>query len=269
MTIINSLSNPTIKDIVRLHKAGERKKQGLVLIDGRREIELGQQAGLKINNIFYCPSLDRSSVGLGFLSSGSSVPELFEVSEAVFKKICYKENPDGFLAVAQKPQTALPEIKSLGDDLLVVILEKVEKPGNLGAIIRSAYAAGVNYIIINDSQTDIYNPNVIRASEGYAFVLPPIEVSLDDTVHWLKDNKIRSFGAATGADKEYTDVDLCGRVAFIFGSEADGLTEKWLKSADNLIKIPMSRGMDSLNVSISAAVMIFEALRQRRLKKKK
>lgn len=264
MLSINSLNNPAIKELVRLHKPGKRREKGLILVDGRREIEFGLQAGLKITEIFYCPGLDQSADSRELLN-GRSDFRISEVSEAIFRKICYKENPDGFLATAQRPQTALPVLKSSPGDLLVVILEKVEKPGNLGAIIRSAYAAGVDHVIINETQTDIYNPNVIRASEGYIFKLPPVEASFNDTISWLKDNKIRSYGAATSAKKEYVEADLRGRCAIILGSEADGLSKEWLKSADELIRIPMRGDVDSLNVSVSAAVIIFESLRQRRL----
>jgi TrmH family RNA methyltransferase len=268
MLSINSSSNPAIKELIRLRKAGERREKNMILVDGRREIELGLQAGLKITDIFYCPDLDQSAGDLGSLSGRTGL-KISEVSEAVFRKICYKENPDGFLAVAQRPQTALPRLKTSSGDLLVVILEKVEKPGNLGAIIRSAYAAGVDHIIINEAQTDIYNPNVIRASEGYIFKLPPMEASSDDTIRWLEDNKIRSYGAATSAKKEYVEADLRGRCAIVLGSEADGLSKKWLKSADELIRIPMRGDIDSLNVSVSAAIIIFESLRQRHLSQKK
>ncbi|TSD01906.1 MAG: RNA methyltransferase, TrmH family, partial [Parcubacteria group bacterium Athens0714_26] len=239
----------------------------LIVVDGQREIGFGLKAGLKVVEIFYCPSLHKSKDDLKLLVNKNKF-KLTEVSEPVFKKICYKENPDGFLAVAQRPQTALPELERVDRDILVVVLENVEKPGNLGAIIRSAYAASVDYIIINNAQTDIYNPNVIRASEGYIFKLLPIEISVPDTISWLKKNKIRTLGASTSTKKEYTKANLGGRVAIVLGSEAEGLSRNWLELADDLIKIPMRSDVDSLNVSVSAAIIIFEALRQRSVNKK-
>ena len=148
---------------------------------------------------------------------------------------------------------------------MIIVLENIEKPGNLGAIIRTAYAAGATAIIINDNQTDIYNPNVIRASEGYVFKEKIVSASVKETIKWLKENKIKSYGAATSGKLVYTKVDLREPLAIILGSEADGLSREWLKAANELVKIPMQKGMDSLNVSVSAAILVFEALRQRGL----
>jgi TrmH family RNA methyltransferase len=156
----------------------------------------------------------------------------------------------------------LDKIK-LSNNPLLVILEAVEKPGNLGAIIRTSYAAGVDAIIINDNQTDIYNPNVIRASEGFIFNKPIVIASVEETADWLRNNKILSYAAATTGKNNYTKEKLSEPAAIILGSEAYGLSDKWLKRADKLIKIPMEKGIDSLNVSVSGAIIIYEALRQR------
>ena len=262
MIRISSLSNPTIKDLVRLKKAHFRKERGLIIVDGAREIELAIQSGVEILSLFYCPALVREAAGTAKKLFGIDNNKVVEVSEEVFKKICYKENPDGFLVMAQLQELKLGDIDA-GKNPLIIILEKVEKPGNLGAILRTAYAAGATAVIINDSQTDIYNPNVIRASEGYVFKETIVNAGIKETIKWLKQNKIKSFGAATSGSKNYTAVDLSEPSAVILGSEADGLSPDWLKSADQLIKIPMQKGIDSLNVSVSAAVIVFEALRQR------
>jgi len=257
--MITSLANKTIKDAAALKKSGERRKSGLILIDGFREIEIAMQAQVKIHSLFYCLELIAGRPGV---FDKVSAEKRIEVSQAVFKKICYKENPDGFLAMAEPRERQLKDLK-LSVNPLIIILENVEKPGNLGGIIRTAYAAGVEAIIINSAQTDIYNPNVIRASEGYVFKKDIISASVPDTIKWLKKNKIKSFGAATTGAKVYTAVDLTGGVAIVLGSEASGLSAEWLKGAGKLIKIPMKDGIDSLNVSAAAAVIIYEAVRQR------
>ncbi len=258
--MITSLANKTIKDAAALKKSGERKESGLILIDGLREIEMALRAQVEIISLFYCPELILGEIEV---FNRISQDKRIEVSETILKKICYKENPDGFLAIAKPKEKKLSDLK-LDDEALVVVLENVEKPGNLGGIIRTAYAAGADAVIINSNQTDIYNPNVIRASEGHVFTENIIGASVAETIKWLKHNKIKSFGAATIGAKIYTETDLCGRAAIVLGSEAEGLSRQWLEEADQLIKIPMKAGIDSLNVSVSAAVIIYEALRQRK-----
>lgn len=264
MSVINSLDNPIIKNIERLKKSSVRNKQKVFLVDGVREISLALEAGLKLINLFYCPELSKKSEEFIKLSAKIRPEKIKEVKNSVFKKICYKENPDGFLAEFSSDFLKIEDIR-LGKNPLIIILEKVEKPGNLGAILRTAYAAGIKFIILNDNQTDIYNPNVIRASEGYVFSEQIIKLSVDETILWLQKNKIRSFGTATIGKSVYIEANLAGAAAIVLGSEADGLSKKWLESADQLIKIPMVRGMDSLNVSVAAAVIMFESLRQRGL----
>ncbi|MFA5024401.1 MAG: RNA methyltransferase [Patescibacteria group bacterium] len=259
MITISSLSNSKIKDLIRLKKAGERRVRGLILIDGAREIEMAKKAGLEIVELFYCPSLIKKAAGRFFELKSE---QIIEVTEPVFSKICYKEKPDGFLAVAKPSMSNLDTLK-LSKNPLVVVLEAVEKPGNLGAIIRTAVAVGADALIINDNQTDIYNPNVIRASEGLVFVKPVVIASVEETVEWLKKQKIKSLAAATIGSKNYTEVNFKKAAAIILGSEANGLSQKWLKAANELIKIPMQEGIDSLNVSVSAAVIAYEVLRQR------
>jgi len=261
MVTISSLSNPSVKDLLRLKKAGDRKKFGLFVVDGQREIELALSAGQAVVSLFYSPGLAKGNqdlVSAVRLKKG----EILEVAESIFQKICYKENPDGFLAVVKLQEKSLADI-NLSKNPLLVILERVEKPGNLGAILRTAYAVNSTAVIINDSQTDIYNPNVIRASEGMIFSQTVVKASVSETLVWLKSHRITSFVAATSGSQKYTSVDLTGPAAFVFGSEANGLSREWLEGADQAIKIPMRRGLDSLNVSVSAAVILFESIRQR------
>lgn len=259
MNRIDSLENKKIKDVVKLKKTRDRKVAGLIFVDGFREVLLALESGLEIVELFYCSEFDRFN---NFKKLKVNQELVYEVSENVFRKICYKENPDGCLALIKPRVENLQNIK-INKSPLVVILERVEKPGNLGAIIRTAYAAGVDLIIINDNQTDVYSPNVIRASEGLIFKQKIVSISFKETVEWLKEKKIASYAAATSGKLNYTKIDMKKSLAVILGSEADGLSSKWLKAADKLVKIPMAPGVDSLNVSVSAAILLYEALRQR------
>lgn len=257
MEIISSEQNSKIKNLIKLQeKNHERKKQGVFIIDGLREIKEALSGGINIEEIFVCPQIIKTEI------SEFSNFKVSLVSEAVYKKVCYKEKPDGALAVAQVNKLALTTL-NLKNKPLLVILEAVEKPGNLGAIIRSAYASGVSAIIINNEQTDIYNPNVIRASEGFVFKVPIIIANCKDTADFLKKNKVKIFAAALGGLKKYTDVDFKEASAILLGTEATGLSKEWLELANEIIKIPMKPGIDSLNVSVSAAILMFEAWKQR------
>ncbi len=259
MNLINSLNNQKIKDLVRLQKASERRAQGVFIIDGAREIDLARKAGIEITELFYSPVLIKKEVSDFF---GLKNEQITETSETVFRKVCYKENPDGYFAVARAKKITLEQIV-LSKNPLIIILESVEKPGNLGAILRTACAADVDAVIINENQTDVYNPNVIRASEGLVFVKPIIISSTKETIKWLVKNNILSYGAATNGKNNYAKEKMDLPVALVLGSEANGLSTEWLKGANKLIKIPMAKGIDSLNVSVSAAILIYEALRQR------
>lgn len=253
---INSLQNEKIKNIVKLRDNGrERKNQGLFLIEGRREINLALKGKIEIKTIFYCPDYSRQRLEVG-------QEKIIEVAKKVFAKISYRENPDGFLAVAKFRQIKLADIK-LSAKPLIIILEAVEKPGNLGAILRTADAAAVNAIIINDGKTDIYNPNVIRASQGAIFTVPTILSSISETANFCKNNKIKILAATPAAKKSHTETNYNGGCAIILGAEDKGLSKTWLEAADEKIKINMRGQIDSLNVSVSAAVILFEAIRQR------
>lgn len=256
MPTISSLQNEKIKNIVKLRETSrERKKQGLFLIEGWREISLAAKAGIEIENIFYCCDYAKGKNEIG-------AEKKIEVSKNVFDKISCRENPDGFLAVAEFWTRKLENVK-LSDKPLIIILETVEKPGNLGAILRTADAAGVDAVIVNDLKTDIYNPNVIRASQGAVFTAPIVLSSVDETAAFCKNNKIKIFAAAPAAKKQYIKMNYSRGCAIVIGAEDKGLSEKWLKSADENIKIKMSGKIDSLNVSVSAAIILFEILRQR------
>lgn len=253
---INSLQNEKIKNIVKLRASGrEREQQGLFLIEGAREISLALKSGVEIKNIFYSQDYIKQELKI-------DAEKAIEVSKKVFTKISYRENPDGFLAVAELREKKFSDIK-LSARPLVIILEAVEKPGNLGAILRTAEAAGAEAVIINDAKTDIYNPNVIRASQGAVFMVPTILSSAGQTIKFCESNKIKMFAASPAAKKQYTEINYNDGCAIVLGAEDKGLSEQWLKQADEKIKIKMSGQIDSLNVSVSAAVILFEAVRQR------
>lgn len=259
MDRIDSLQNEKIKNIVKLRQAGrERKKQGLFLIEGWREINLALKGGVEIENLYYSPDYIKQELEI-------DEEKVIEVSKKVFDKITYRENPDGFLALAKFKQKKLSEIK-LSAMPLIIILETVEKPGNLGAILRTADAAGADVVIINDSNIDIYNPNVIRASQGTFFTVPTVLSTIEETVEFCRSQRIRMYATAPEAKEEYVKISYNQGCAIIMGAEDKGLSAKWLESADEKIKIKMNGKIDSLNVSVSTAIILFEALRQRTTK---
>lgn len=261
-TKIDSWQNQKIKNIVKLRDSGrERKKQGWFLIEGWREINLALKGGVEIVSLFYCADYGKPRPAL-------ADEKIIEAAKKVFAKISLRENPDGLLAVAKINKLKLENIK-LSARPRLIILEAVEKPGNLGAILRTADAAAVDAVIINDGKTDLYNPNVIRASQGAVFTVPTVLSSIDETVGFCKNNRIKIFATAPVAKKQYTEINYNSGCAIIMGAEDKGLSEKWLKAADEKIKITMSGQIDSLNVSVSAAIILFEALRQREVKIKK
>lgn len=258
---ISSSQNLKIKEIIRLRKAAKRKKEDLIVIEGKKEIEMARAGGIEINNFFCCPELNQDA---DKIIPGDD-QGLFSVAPGVFKKISLREHPDGFLATAKPRYFKLSDIK-LSPAPLVLVLEAVEKPGNLGAIFRVADAAGVDAVIISDPRTDIYNPNVIRASRGAVFSVPAAISPADRIITWLKDNKIKIFAATPNTDKFYTEPEYSGAAAIVIGTEHEGLSETWLKAADQKIKIPMRGKIDSLNAAVSAAVMVYEVIRQRGLR---
>lgn len=259
---IESLVNQKIKNIVKLRESSrERKNQGLFLIEGHREISLALKADVEIENLIYSPEYIKWELAI-------EEEKIIEVSKKIFSKISYRENPDGFLAIAKSQERNLEDIK-LSQSPLLVILEAVEKPGNLGAILRTADAIGLEAVIINDLKTDLYNPNIIRASQGAVFTVAVVLSSIDETVEFCKKHGIKTFATMPEAKTTYIEADYNQGCAIVLGSEDNGLSAKWFKLADQKIKITMRGQIDSLNVSVSAAVVLFEALRQREVRSKK
>jgi len=261
MEKISSLQNPRIKNIAKLSKNRERKDQGLFIIEGARELTLALSAGYTIDSVFVCPALFAKTDYPDVLHA---IPEgnMFEVTESVFEKIAYREGSDGLLMLA-KPKSHVLKDLILSENPFVIILEAVEKPGNLGAILRTADAAQADAVIICDPATDLYNPNAVRSSVGCLFTVQTAVCSSQEALDYLKIRNIKSFAAELQASQWYQDTDFTIPSAIIMGTEADGLTTFWLENADARIKIPMRGKIDSLNVSVSTAVLTFEAMRQR------
>ncbi|MDL2222838.1 RNA methyltransferase [Bacteroidales bacterium OttesenSCG-928-M11] len=260
MEKITSLQNNRIKNIIKLRsKAHERKKQGLFIIEGAREISLALMGNYELDSVFICPSI-------GFHSEPNlkEIPanNFYEVTETVFEKIAYREASDGILAITKPKSHSLDDL-NLGKNPFVIVLESVEKPGNLGAILRTADAAKADAIIVCDPSTDLYNPNAVRSSVGCLFTVPVAVCSNQEALTYLQKKNIKTFAAELRTDQWYQDADFTQASAIVMGTEADGLTAFWLNNADSRIKIPMRGAIDSLNVSVSTAVITFEAMRQR------
>lgn len=255
---ITSVQNPKVKSLLALEKPRERRRQCLFIIEGLNEIDLAVKAGYKIGNLFYCEEIiERQKLG-HLVEDRLVIP----VSKPVFEKLAVRENSGGIIAVAEMKTHRLQDIK-LSANPLVLVLEAVEKPGNLGAILRTADAAGVDAVIICDPQTDFYNPNVIRSSVGCVFTKQIASATSEEAIKWLKSNQIDIFCAYLKASKAYHQTDLTKPTAIVMGTEATGLSDIWVNAASANIIIPMHGLVDSMNVSTSAAVLVFEAMRQR------
>lgn len=259
---ISSLQNTKVKQLVALQqKSSERRKQGVFVVEGIRELQHCLNAGYTINSIFFCPELTDTGALSSLLSESITS---YEVSPEVYEKIAYRGSTEGVIAIVQSKQLALKDLH-LSKQPLLIVLESVEKPGNLGAILRSADAAGADAVIICDPLTDLYNPNLIRSSIGAIFSVPCIACSSDDCINFLKQNNINILTAQLQDSKLYYDTDMTCGTAIIMGTESTGLTDVWRKAADAHIRIPMLGQLDSLNVSVSAAILLFEAVRQRKI----
>lgn len=260
ITKLTSLVNPRIKHIVQLSKSRERKLHDTIVVEGYREINMALIHGFKLKEFYFCPEIIDSSKVNELIASKDI--EVFEISKAIFEKVAYREHSDGLLALFTPKYLALEEIK-LSENPLILVVESVEKPGNLGALLRTADAARLDAIVVCDARTDIYNPNVIRSSLGCVFSQQVVTCSNADAMAFFKARGIKTFAAALPAKKFYHETNLNLPAAIVMGTEADGLTDTWLNGADEQIKIPMGGKVDSLNVSTSAAILVFEALRQR------
>jgi TrmH family RNA methyltransferase len=265
--IIRSAQNPKVKQLVRLKDRKERDETGLFLIEGFREIQRAFLGKVQMQALFICPEF--------FL--GSNEPALIDqlkqtgcliypCAPHIFEKLSYRDRPDGLLAVADQMCADLNDLTakiSQSKHPFLLIAEAIEKPGNLGSMLRSADAVAVDGVIVCDRCTDVYNPNVVRASVGTLFTVPVIEATSSETLLWLKENGIKIVAATPQAKELYTEVDLTGPVALAVGTEQVGLSEPWLKACDVQVRIPMGGVADSLNVATAATLLLYEVQRQR------
>lgn len=253
---ITSLQNARVKQIVKLREdKKQRQREGLMLVEGWDEINLALSAKHKPRTLLTAPELATRQINF-------REAESITVNRAVFEKISYRENPDGWLGIFPIPKISLDELK-LKESPLLIVTESVEKPGNLGAILRTADAAAVDALLVCDPRVDIYNPNVVRASRGTLFTVPTVEATNETAFAFLQTRGIEILAATPQAEAEYTRQDLRGPLAVAVGTEDEGLTDFWLDKADVRVKIPMLGRVNSLNVSIAAALIVYETLRQR------
>ena len=258
---ITSAQNPKIKDLLALQeKSKERRKKGLFVVEGRRELLHCIEAGYEPYTVFFCPEII-SEYDLDEIASKCRCG-FFEIPQHLYDKVAYRGGTEGVIAELKCRDMNLESIR-LKENPLVVVLEAVEKPGNLGAVLRSADASGVDAVIVCDPLTDMYNPNLIRSSIGAVFTVQVAATTSEETINWLKSKNIKIYTAQLQDSEWYYDTDMKGGTAIVMGTEATGLTDAWRKAADAHIKIPMLGSLDSLNVSVSAAILMFEAVRQR------
>ena len=258
-TIITSTQNAKVKHVVALQqKSAQRRKEGLFVVEGRRELMHCIEAGYEVAECFV---LDRV-VASGDLAELDRIENIIAVTPQVYEKMAYRGSTEGVIAVVRERQRSLEDLQ-LSASPLIIVLERVEKPGNLGAVLRSADAAKADAVIVCDPLTDLYNPNLIRSSIGAIFSVPCVACSSEDCIAFLKAHGIQILTAQLQDSNLYYDTDMLCGTAIVMGTESTGLTEVWRQAADAHIRIPMLGKLDSLNVSVSAAILLFEAVRQR------
>lgn len=258
---ITSPANPRVKRLVALRRRRVRDEEGVWLVEGYEEVDLAVTAGVVPLEVYLCPELAPDDTR--HLEARVDARTLNRLSRAAFEKAAYREGPDGWLAVVPQAETRLDDI-GLGDNPLVVACGGVEKPGNLGSILRTADAAGATAVVSVDPVTDWGNPNVVRNSKGAVFSVPVASAPTHDFLTWARDNGLGVVSTTPDADHYVTEVDLTGPTVILVGSEKHGLTNELLGAADRRAKLPMYGRVDSLNVAVSAAIVVYEAVRQRR-----
>lgn len=253
---ITSTQNPKIKHIVKLREdKRQRQKDDLILVEGFDELTLALNCGLIPQTLLTSPELVTKQLNF-------SNADVLTLSRNVFEKISHRENPDGWLGIFPTPTFSLDQIK-LSEPALVIVAESIEKPGNLGAILRTADACKVDAVLVCDPRVDVWNPNVIRASRGAVFTMPVVEIKSHEAVAWLRSNKMRILSATPSAQEDYHQVNMKESIAIAVGTEDAGLSNYWMEQADLKVKIPMLGKVNSLNVSIATALILYEAIRQR------
>ena len=260
---ITSLSNPRIKRVVKLRQRSHRDALDRMLVEGFREIQRAAQNNYAFEEVFYCEALFLGSNEMQLLDQcAANGAELVSCTKDVFSKMSYRDRPDGMLGVGPQLKRRLDDLPTDGPHL-IVIAEAIEKPGNLGTILRSADAVGATAVLVCDRCTDLSNPNVVRASVGTLFHVPVVETTTQDALAWLRANNIKIVATSPDADAYYTQTDVSGNVAVVMGTEQYGLTDTWLKESDVAVKIPMLGQADSLNVASATTILLYEVIRQR------
>ncbi|MGJ8638658.1 MAG: TrmH family RNA methyltransferase [Opitutaceae bacterium] len=261
---IQSRNNEQVKNLVKLRERKHRDRQERFLVEGLRETEHALGANFEIENIYYCPEFFMSDAHSDFIDQQRRSGErtLIRMSEEAFAKAAYREGPDGILGVGAQQGSSLSDL-NISKAPLLLVLEGIEKPGNLGAILRSADGAGADAVILVDCVLDLYNPNAIRSSQGLIFALPIVTTTRDALQAWLQSHEIQRVATTPDTNDMHWDVDYTKGTALFFGSESDGLTDYWLDEVDQRIRIPMAGRADSLNVAAASVVCLYEAARQR------
>ncbi|MCF0182252.1 MAG: RNA methyltransferase [Muribaculaceae bacterium] len=253
---ITSLQNSRVKRLVQLQsRSSERLHAGVFVVEGVRELERCSAAGLEIEEVYFCPNILPELPTL-------ACNNIYEVTLPVYDKIAYRGGTEGVVGVVRTRYLDLTDLE-MGGNPLIVVLESVEKPGNLGAVLRSADAASATAVIVCDPLTDLYNPNLVRSSTGAIFSVPCVACSSEECIAFLKQHGVTILTAQLQDSHLYYDTPMTGPTAIVMGTEATGLTEVWRHAADAHIRIPMQGTVDSLNVSVSAAILLYEAVRQR------
>jgi TrmH family RNA methyltransferase len=260
---ITSLQNPRVKQLVKLRDRRPRDEAGVFLVEGYRQIRRALEKDVKLQEVYFSRDWFLGENEDALLAQAAAAgATLCELSKEAFAKVAYRERPDGLLAVAPQWHHGLNDL-ALGDAPFLLVVEAIEKPGNLGTILRSADAAGCDAVIVCDPVTDIFNPNVVRASTGVLFSVPLVVAESREVYAWLKQKGIRTAATTPHTDNLYTQTDLTGPLAVVMGSEQYGLSEFWMKESDVLVRIPMAGQADSLNVAMATIITLFEAVRQR------
>jgi len=260
---ITSLQNSFIKEILSLQeKSRSRKQSGLFCIEGKREISLAIKGSYKLHKILFCDEIFHSNELNQYNFNGA---EIIKISKEVYQKIAHRDSTEGIIAIAETKALKLRNISFKNRNPLILVAEAPEKPGNIGALLRTADAANIDAVLIANPKTDMYNPNIIRSSVGCLFTNQIGVGSSSEIIDFLKENKVNIFCAALTASKSYVNVNFTQPCAIVVGTEAVGLSDTWLKNSTQNILIPMEGQIDSLNVSVSAAILLFEAKRQRNL----
>ncbi|MFD2892849.1 TrmH family RNA methyltransferase [Flavobacterium chuncheonense] len=261
MKVITSVQNPFIKSLVQLQeKSKARKQSGTFLIEGQREIELALKGDYVLETILFLPEIiseNQVDILMGF-----NKIEKIEISKDVYKKLAYRDTTEGLLAIAKTKSLALSDL-NLSENPLILVAESLEKPGNIGAILRTADAANIDAVIIANPKSDLYNPNIVRSSVGCLFTRQIAIGTTDEVITFLKENNISFYAATLQNSTEYHTQNYATPTALVVGTEATGLTEKWRSESTQNIIIPMQGEIDSMNVSVAAAILLFEAKRQR------